>query len=513
MAMGGYKIGDVKQGFAREPTYITLEVPLSMRSQFSRVGTLPVMTDKGTTVPLSELGRFVSESEQDIIYHKDLRPVEYVTGNGIGRLGAPIYGMLEVQDILDSNDTLKGLQGNFVTRPDGVNEPGFMWAGEWTVTYQTFRDMGLAFGIALLIIYMLVVWEFKNFVIPLIVMAPIPLTLIGIIPGHWIMGAEFTATSMIGFIALAGIIVRNSILLVDFARQEVRAGESIIDAVIYSCKARTRPIMITAAALVLGSSVILFDPIFQGMAVSLMFGVVVATVLTLVVIPLGCVSAESAFIAMNAEQDAPVNTTLTSKNIHHDEVIEQVSKTPITAIIDPFFATSSVVTYQSEISQHLFKKSVEAARSLNTESQENVSKTVITEVIDPFFARSSVINYQKEAAQTRFKKRLANALSKTEEKAIHDIIDPFFAMAKNIEMPEMTSAQKQPVSHINKAVSAQTEMPTTNAADSKKAAKKTKAKKKGSPKPKKVKSSDTPKSKITPVRRKRGIKLKDDHDA
>ena len=151
--------------------------------------------------------------------------------------------------------------------------------------------MGLAFGVALVLIYILVVWEFGNFVIPAIIMAPIPLTLLGILPGHWLMGAEFTATSMIGFIALAGIIVRNSILLVDFSAQQVREGQAVQEAVILACKARTRPIMITALALVAGSSVILTDPIFQGMAVSLLFGVLVSTVLTLVVIPLGCLSA------------------------------------------------------------------------------------------------------------------------------------------------------------------------------------------------------------------------------
>jgi multidrug efflux pump subunit AcrB len=157
--------------------------------------------------------------------------------------------------------------------------------------------MGAAFGVALILIYMLVVGMFGNFLVPAIIMAPIPLTLLGIIPGHWLVGVltgtnvYFTATSMIGFIALAGIIVRNSILLVDFAVEEVRHGEDVREAVLLSCKARTRPIMITAFALMGGASVILTDPIFQGMAVSLLFGVFVSTVLTLVVIPLGCVSA------------------------------------------------------------------------------------------------------------------------------------------------------------------------------------------------------------------------------
>jgi len=339
MAMGGYKLGDVKQGFVREPTFITLEVPLEMRAEFARMGSIPVETSNGTTVPLSELGSFVLESEQSVIYHKDLRPVEYVTGNGVGRLGAPIYGMLEIQDILDKSKDLKGLEGNFVTTPDGVTEPGFMWAGEWTVTYETFRDMGLAFGVALLIIYMLVVWEFKNFIIPLIVMAPIPLTLIGIAPGHWLMNAEFTATSMIGFIALAGIIVRNSILLVDFSRQEIKQGVPITEAVIQACKARTRPIIITAVALILGSSVILFDPIFQGMAISLMFGVMVATLLTLVVIPLGCVSARAAFCPGGTDSSG---NRIPSCDVpaEQEEELSPIKKTvtSIKTVINPYFS-------------------------------------------------------------------------------------------------------------------------------------------------------------------------------
>lgn len=303
MAMGDYKLGDVKQGFKRgEPTFIVIQAPQSMRAEFARIGQIPVPSQSGHSVPLNELGRFVIERQQNAIYHKDLQPVQYVTGTGEGRLGAPIYGMLEIQKNMDETPELDGLQGNFVMTPDGDSETGMIWAGEWTVTYQTFRDMGMAFGVALLIIYMLVVWEFKNFLIPLIVMAPIPLTLIGIAPGHWIMGAEFTATSMIGFIALAGIIVRNSILLVDFSRQEIKMGTPVSEAVIFACKARTRPIVITAAALVLGSSVILFDPIFQGMAISLIFGIVVATLLTLVVIPLGCVSARRAFCSNNPEE-------------------------------------------------------------------------------------------------------------------------------------------------------------------------------------------------------------------
>ncbi len=293
MAMGGFQIGDIKRGTLLEPTWIVIQVPLAVRAQAARLGDLPVAAPDGQTVPLAELGRFVTLEQDPIIYHKDLRPVEYVVADAVGRLGAPIYPMLKMEEKLETYKTPDGLvmSGYYTGPPPDNGESGFEWGGEWTVTYETFRDMGIAFGVALLLIYVLVVWEFGNFIIPAVIMAPIPLTLLGILPGHLIMGAEFTATSMIGFIALAGIIVRNSILLVDFAKLQVKQGIDVQEAVILACKTRTRPIIITALALVAGSSVILTDPIFQGMAVSLLFGVLVSTLLTLVVIPLGCVSA------------------------------------------------------------------------------------------------------------------------------------------------------------------------------------------------------------------------------
>ncbi len=293
MAMGGFKLGDIKRRSVLEPTYIVIQVPLSARSKVNRLAELPILSSNGHTVPLGELGEFIQTTQDPIIYHKDLRPLEYVVGDAVGKLGAPIYPMFEIEDKLKNYTTPDGVQisGEFMSAPADNGKSGFEWGGEWTVTFETFRDMGLAFGIALILIYILVVWEFGNFVLPAVIMAPIPLTLLGIVPGHWIMGAEFTATSMIGFIALAGIIVRNSILLVDFSIAKVTQGETVREAVLLACKARTRPIVITALALVAGSSVILTDPIFQGMAVSLLFGVIVSTLLTLVVIPLGCVSA------------------------------------------------------------------------------------------------------------------------------------------------------------------------------------------------------------------------------
>ena len=302
MAMGGYVIGDIKKNALIDPTRIILQVPLNARSQIYRLSQLPVANQRGQSVPLRELGTFVFDKQDKPIYRKDLRPVEFVTAETVGRLAAPVYGQSQVEELLANANDGEGYitpdgtklvdEAYWLKTPQGVEgKSAFEWGGEWTVTWETFRDMGIAFAAALVLIYMLIVAQFGNFTLPAIIMAPIPLTLIGIVPGHWLMNAEFTATSMIGFIALAGIIVRNSILLVDFSRESVREGQSVLEAVIHSCEARTRPIIITALALFGGSMVILSDPIFQGMAVSLIFGGAVATLLTLLIIPLGCISA------------------------------------------------------------------------------------------------------------------------------------------------------------------------------------------------------------------------------
>ncbi len=297
LALGNAKLGDVKAGSVKEPTFISMQIPLADRADTNRLLDLPIPAGPNGmqgTVPLAELGRFTEVDAGHLILHKDLRAVEYVVGDAIGRLGAPLYPQGRIDELLTDYRTPAGaeLTALYTKAPEDVIDVGMSYAGEWTITYETFRDMGIAFGAALILIYMLVVGQFGNFTVPAIIMAPIPLTLIGIIPGHWIMGAEFTATSMIGFIALAGIIVRNSILLVDFAIEQVKTGMEVKEAVITACKARTRPIVITALALIIDSLFILNDPIFQGMAVSLLFGVLVSTLLTLVVIPLGCISAE-----------------------------------------------------------------------------------------------------------------------------------------------------------------------------------------------------------------------------
>ena len=196
----------------------------------------------------------------------------------------------DAQEQPASRDTTPSLEGGaieqwFLNQPDNPYEYSLKWDGEWQITYETFRDMGIAYSVGLLMIYLLVVAQFRSYLVPLVIMAPIPLTIIGILPGHALAGAQFTATSMIGMIALAGIIVRNSILLVDFVNQQVREGMELEQAVVSAAAVRAKPIALTALAAMAGGFFILDDPIFSGLAVSLIFGLFVSTILTLVVIP------------------------------------------------------------------------------------------------------------------------------------------------------------------------------------------------------------------------------------
>ncbi|MEN8166028.1 MAG: efflux RND transporter permease subunit, partial [Pseudomonadota bacterium] len=317
MALGGYRLGDVKRGRELEPTYLVIQLPLAARSELNRLANLPIPAKSGGTVSLFELGHFQQIPEDPIIYHKDLRPMEYVVGEMEGRLGAPIYGMLAVEDQLENYTTPDGVEisGTLTGPPAEDAESGFEWSGEWVITYETFRDLGLAFAAALVLIYILLVWEFDNFIQPAIIMAPIPLTLIGIIPGHWLLSAEFTATSMIGFIALAGIEVRNSILLVDFAKNEVHRGVNVKEAVMLAGQIRMRPIWVTDLTMMAGAFAILFDPIFQGMAISLLFGPIVAVPLTLLVVPLGCITAGTAFCKTPTEEEEAIMCEIPEKPV------------------------------------------------------------------------------------------------------------------------------------------------------------------------------------------------------
>ena len=288
IALDGMDAGLLRVDAAREPVPIVLRLDRAQRSGLEGLLATTVPSQTGRLVPIRELVTVVPGTRAPFVYHKNLQPVTYVLAEMAGVAEAPVYGILDMKKKVEA---LRGPDGKpldvFNTAlPSDSNRYALKWDGEWHVTVEVFRDMGIAFAAVLVLIYVLVVGWFRSFVTPLIIMAPIPLTLIGIVPAHAAFGVFFTATSMIGFIALAGIIVRNSILLVDFINLELAAGEPLEEAVVKAGAVRFRPIVLTALALVAGGGVILLDPIFQGLAVALISGVVVATALTLVVIPL-----------------------------------------------------------------------------------------------------------------------------------------------------------------------------------------------------------------------------------
>ncbi|HEU4505582.1 MAG TPA: efflux RND transporter permease subunit [Nitrospira sp.] len=291
MAVEGEKVGLVHIPQEKSPVQIMLRLPLTERTGLEHLGQIGLRTITGAMMQLSELLTLRQTVQDHAIYHKNQKPVVYVVGDVGGPAAenaeSPVYGVLGVGKLLDEYRPEEGyrVEQYYAAQPWSEEQVSMKWDGEWHITYETFRDMGMAFAVAMLLIYLLIVGQFQSFVTPLVIMAPIPLTLIGILPGHWLTGSYFTATSMIGFIALAGIIVRNSILLVDFIQLEERAGVSLREAVIKAGIIRTRPILLTAAALMVGAFVIILDPIFQGLAVSLLFGVGASTLLTLIVIP------------------------------------------------------------------------------------------------------------------------------------------------------------------------------------------------------------------------------------
>jgi multidrug efflux pump subunit AcrB len=260
---------------------IRIEYAESDKADLDQVLSLRVRSMNGQLVPLSEIVQVIPRVREYSIQHKDLLPVVYVTGDMAGDTDSPLYGLFEISGQLAGS----GIDQWFLQQPENPYAYSLKWDGEWQITYETFRDMGIAYSVGLLMIYLLVVAQFRSYLVPLVIMAPIPLTVIGILPGHALLGAQFTATSMIGMIALAGIIVRNSILLVDFVNQQVREGMALEQAVINSAAVRAKPIALTAIAAMAGGFFILDDPIFSGLAVSLIFGLFVSTVLTLVVIP------------------------------------------------------------------------------------------------------------------------------------------------------------------------------------------------------------------------------------
>ncbi|MGG1947613.1 efflux RND transporter permease subunit [Trinickia sp. NRRL B-1857] len=286
--LSGEDVTYVRDG-SKYPPAVRLALPASLDGDSAALLALAVRGAKGQLVPLSELVQARETQVEQPIYHKDLLPVTYVVGDMAGKVDSPLYGMFGMRGALAKLQVPGGgaLGEWFVRQPDDPYR-GFSvkWDGEWQITYETFRDMGIAYAVGLVLIYLLVVAQFGSYLTPLVIMAPIPLTVIGVMPGHALLGAQFTATSMIGMIALAGIIVRNSILLVDFINLQLAEGIPFRDAVVSSAATRAQPIVLTAVAAMIGALFILDDPIFNGLAVSLIFGILVSTLLTLVVIPL-----------------------------------------------------------------------------------------------------------------------------------------------------------------------------------------------------------------------------------
>jgi multidrug efflux pump subunit AcrB len=286
-ALGGSDAGYLHREDAKYAIPLRLQLPAGDRAGTEAALALRMRASDGALVPLSELVEVERSTREQAIHHKDLLPVVYVTGDMAGPLDSPLYGMERIAAELANGGVAAApdLEQYLVSAPENPYRYALKWDGEWQTTYETFRDMGIAYTVGLVLIYLLVVAQFRSYLVPLIIMIPIPLTVIGVMPGHALLGAQFTATSMIGMIALAGIIVRNSILLVDFINEELRAGTPFDRAVIRAGVARTKPIVLTALAAILGGFFILDDPIFNGLAIALIFGLLVSTLLTLVVIP------------------------------------------------------------------------------------------------------------------------------------------------------------------------------------------------------------------------------------
>jgi multidrug efflux pump subunit AcrB len=274
---------------SKYPAAATIQLPAESHGDLNALLQLGVRGAAGQIVPIRELVTVSDTLREQPAHHKDGMPVHFVVGDMAGALDSPLYGMFRMRSALAAIETPGGgrLSESFVQQPaDAWRDYAIKWDGEWQITYETFRDMGAAYAVGLILIYLLVVAQFGSYLTPLIIMAPIPLTIVGVMPGHALLGSQFTATSMIGMIALAGIIVRNSILLVDFIRLQVAAGMPLKEAVVRSAATRAQPILLTGLAAMLGAFFILDDPIFNGLAISLIFGIFVSTLLTLVVIPL-----------------------------------------------------------------------------------------------------------------------------------------------------------------------------------------------------------------------------------
>lgn len=287
-ALSGMVAGNLSQPSSYSQVPIRLQLKDDDKTSIEDVLNLNIVGMQGNVVPLRDIVQVISSIKEKSIYRKNQKPVVYVLADMAGNLESPFYAISKMSDSLKNIQMPKGftLNEEYSKQPDRLDKYSLKWDGEWQITLEVFRDLGIAFLVVIIIIYMLIVGWFQNFTVPLIMLAAIPLSLIGILLGHWMLGAYFTATSMIGFIALAGVMVRNSILLIDFINIRLNEGVPLKQAIIEAGAVRTTPILLTAGAVALGAVIILFDPVFQGLAISLMGGTVTSTFLTLIVVPL-----------------------------------------------------------------------------------------------------------------------------------------------------------------------------------------------------------------------------------
>ncbi len=288
LALSGRQVGLLHQPREREDVPVILKLPLADRAGVRRLEGIKMRAADGSLIPLSSLVHSESTAPDKSIYHKNLMPVVYVIGDVAGAKESPVYAILEMRKKIDAIRLPEGygIRQHTAGLPASDRKFSMKWDGEWHITYEVFRDMGIAFAVVLVLIFVLVVGWFQSFSTPMVIMVAIPFSLIGILPAHWAMGAFFTATSMIGFIAGAGIVVRNSVILVDFIELRVREGVPLDQAVVDAGAVRFRPMMLTAAAVVVGASVILFDPIFQGLAISLMAGEIASLLFSRMTVPI-----------------------------------------------------------------------------------------------------------------------------------------------------------------------------------------------------------------------------------
>lgn len=287
-ALSGMNVGNIYQPASFNQTIIRLQLSDADKTNMDDILDLKIANMQGNEVPVRDVVTVTKQIKQKSIYRKNQKEVVYVVADMAGKLESPSYAIANISDSLKTIKIPKGfsLKEEYTHQPEMEDNYSLKWDGEWQITFEVFRDLGIAFAVVILMIYILIVGWFQDFTVPLVMLAAIPLSLVGIILGHWMLHAYFTATSMIGFIALAGVMVRNSVLLIDFINIRLREGIPLKQAIIEAGAVRTTPILLTAGAVVLGAVIILFDPIFQGLAISLMGGTITSTFLTLLVVPL-----------------------------------------------------------------------------------------------------------------------------------------------------------------------------------------------------------------------------------